>query len=61
MTAQQKAAALRIEATLPGGQDIEAMENRVKRLEMLYQAARRDDPRNGAHSVYTGLHASAPF
>lgn len=61
MTPQQKAAALRIEATLPGGEDIEAMENRVMRLELLYQAARRDDPNSGAHSLYTGLHASAPF
>lgn len=61
MTAAEKAAALRIEPTLPGAQDIEAMNNRVKRLELLYEAARRDDPNSGAHSLYTGLHASAPF
>lgn len=61
MSSQKEVAALRVEPTLPGAQDVEAMNNRVKRLELLYHAARRDDPQNGAHGLYTGLHGSAPF
>jgi hypothetical protein len=61
MTAQQKAAALRIVANAPGGADIEAMENRMRRLELLYLAARRDDPQNAMHGLYTGLGQPSPF
>lgn len=61
MSSQKEAAALRIDPTLPGAQDVEAMANRVKRLELLYHAARRNDPQNGLRGCYTGLHGSAPF
>ena len=61
MTAQQKAAALRIAANSPGGADVEAMENRVKLLESLYLAARRDDPQSAMHGLYTGLGQPSPF
>ena len=56
MTLEQQIAALRIEPNLPGAQDIEAMANRVKRLDLLYEATRRDQKENSRHGVYTGLH-----
>ena len=46
---------LRTDPSLPGAQDINAMNNRVIVLELLYQAARRDDPNNTRHHCYTGL------
>lgn len=61
MTAQQKAAALRIVANALGGADVEAMENRMRRLELLYLAARRDDPQSAMHGLYTGLGQPSPF
>lgn len=56
----QDPAALRVDPTLPGAQDIEAMENRVLRLNALYVATRRDDPASPMHGLYTGLHSPMP-
>lgn len=58
MNLQQQLAALRIDPLphLPGAQDVEAMNNRVTRLELLFEATRRGDRASTMHSVYTGLH-----
>jgi hypothetical protein len=60
-TKEQRAAALRITANRPGAADIEAMENRVRRLELLYRGARRDDPHNTMRGLYSGLGQPSPF
>ena len=39
----------------PGAEDIEAMENRLVWLEMLYKHEKRDDPAHAKHGLYTGL------
>jgi hypothetical protein len=51
---------LRTTPSLPGAQDIEAMDNRVKALDLLYEAAKRDDPNNTNHRLYTGLWDGMP-
>lgn len=43
-----------------GAQDIEAMDNRVTALDLLYFAARRDDPANSLHGRYTRLWDGMP-
>jgi hypothetical protein len=58
MTLEQQIAALRIEPNLPGAQDVEAMANRVNRLDLLYEATRRDQKESTRHGLYTGLHQS---
>lgn len=40
----------------PGAEDIEAMANRQKWIEELYEFDRRDDPLHPMHGLYTGLH-----
>jgi len=40
----------------PGAEDIEAMENRLVWLDMLYKFEKRDDPAHAKHGLYTGLH-----
>jgi hypothetical protein len=37
------------------------MENRVRRLELLYRGARRDDPHNTMRGLYSGLGQPSPF
>ena len=39
----------------PGAEDIEAMENRLVWLDMLYKHEKRDDPAHPKHGLYTGL------
>ena len=39
----------------PGAEDVEAMSNRVKWLNELYEFDRRDDPDHPMHGLYTGL------
>lgn len=58
MDLQQQLAALRIEPHphLPGAQDVEAMNNRVTRLELLFEATRRGDSASSRHMLFTGLH-----
>jgi hypothetical protein len=51
---------LRTKPNLPGAQDIEAMDNRVKALDLLYEAAKRDDRSNTNHRLYTGLWDGKP-
>ena len=46
---------LRTKADRPGAEDIDAMANRVHALDLMYHAARRDDPANTLHGRYTGL------
>jgi hypothetical protein len=46
---------LRTQPNRYGAEDIEAMNNRVKALDLLYEAARRDDPNSTMHKLYTGL------
>ena len=43
-----------------GAEDLEAMNNRGVALELLYHAARRDDPNNTMHHTYTGLWEGMP-
>ena len=51
---------LRTKPNIPGAQDIEAMDNRVKALDLLYDAANRDDPANTLRGRYTGLWEGLP-
>lgn len=51
---------LRTKPNRLGAEDIEAMDNRVKALEMLYHATRRDDPANACRGCYTGLWDGIP-
>lgn len=51
---------LRTKPNRPGAEDIEAMNNRVKALELLYHATRRDDPNSTARGLYTGLWDGMP-
>jgi hypothetical protein len=46
---------LRTNPIRPGAEDVEAMANRVVALDLMYHAARRDDPANTLHGRYTGL------
>lgn len=59
---EQQIAALRIDPLphLPGAQDVEAMNNRVTRLDLLYEATRRDQRESSMHALYTGLHQAMP-
>ena len=41
---------------LPGAQDVEAMRNRIKWLDALYDLDGRDNPDHPQHGLYTGLH-----
>ena len=41
---------------LPGAQDVEAMRNRIKWLNALYDLDGRDNPDHPQHGLYTGLH-----
>lgn len=50
-----------IEPTLPGAEDLGAMNARQRRVEILYLLAGRNDADNGAHGLYTGLHLEPPF
>ncbi len=50
---------LRIEPTRPGAEDVEAMNNRARRLQILYLLADRDHAETGLRSTYTGLHEAA--
>ena len=40
----------------PGAEDIEAMSNRVKWMQELYQYDGRDKPSHPMHGLYTGLY-----
>jgi hypothetical protein len=51
---------LRTKPNRYGAEDIEAMDNRVKALDLLYEAAKRDDPNNTNHRLYTGLWHGMP-
>ena len=51
---------LRTKPNLPGAQDLEAMNNRVKALDLLFEAARRDDPANSLCGRYTELWDGLP-
>jgi hypothetical protein len=51
---------LRTTPNLPGAQDIEAMDNRVKALDLLYEVTRRHDPNSTLHHTYTGLWDGMP-
>ena len=46
---------LRTNPIRPGAEDVEAMANRVVALDLMYDAARRDNPANTLHGHYTGL------
>ena len=52
--------ALRTKPNRPGAEDIEAMNNRVAALELLYHATHRDDPSSTARGLYTGLWDGMP-
>ena len=39
----------------PGAEDIEAMNNRVVWMDMLYKLEKRDDPAHPQHGLYTSL------
>jgi hypothetical protein len=51
---------LRTKPNRPGAEDVEAMDNRVKALELLYHATHRDDPSSTARGLYTGLWDGMP-
>ena len=51
---------LRTKPNRPGAEDIEAMNNRVAALELLYHATHRDDPNHTARGLYTGLWDGMP-
>lgn len=46
---------LRTEALKPGAEDVRAMENRVRVMELLYEAQRRGEAPLGQRGTYTGL------
>jgi hypothetical protein len=43
----------------PGAQDLQAMNARVERMRLLYQATCRDNPDHSMHGLLTGLHLEA--
>ena len=51
---------LRTKPNRPGAEDIEAMNNRVAALELLYHATHRDDANSTARGLYTGLWDGMP-
>ena len=51
---------LRTKPNRYGAEDVEAMDNRVAALELLYEATRRDDPNSTLHHTYTGLWDGMP-
>jgi hypothetical protein len=51
---------LRTKLNRYGAEDVEAMNNRVKALDLLYEATRRDEPNNTMHHTYTGLWDGMP-
>jgi hypothetical protein len=51
---------LRTKPNRYGAEDVEAMNNRVIAMELLYEAARRDDPNSTMHRLYTGLWDGLP-
>lgn len=51
---------LRTKPNRYGAEDVEAMDNRGKALELLYEATRRDDPNHSMHHTYTGLWDGMP-
>lgn len=55
---EKRAMRLRVTAREAGAQDVEAMENRNKALEMLYEAAGRDHAPAGLKGTYSGLWAA---
>jgi len=59
-TLAKQLSALRTKPNRPGAEDIEAMNNRVAALELLYHATRRDDPNNTQRGLYTGLWDGMP-
>lgn len=62
MNLQKRLAALRIETTTTGAGDVEAMINRVAKLDLLYEASGRGNKRHPFHGLYTGLHQErCPF
>lgn len=48
----------RTQPTLPGAQDVEAMDNRIITLDWLYRLDGRSDPKHPQHATYTGLWVS---
>jgi hypothetical protein len=50
---------LRIEPNGPGAEDVVAMENRTRRLEILFLLNDRANAEQGLRSTYTGLHEAA--
>ncbi len=50
---------LRIEPSRPGAEDVVAMENRTRRLEILFLLNDRTNAEQGLRSTYTGLHEAA--
>lgn len=55
---QKRAMKLRTTAEKPGAEDVQAMENRVQALEMLFRAAGREDAQPGLKGTYSGLWAA---
>ena len=56
----QQLSELRTKPNRYGAEDVEAMDNRVKALDLLFDAARRDDPENSLRGRYTGLWDGLP-
>ena len=52
----KEALALRIEPQKPGAEDVEAMNNRILRMQALFTAFHRDDPNSDHYGCFTGLH-----
>lgn len=50
---------LRIEPNRPGAEDVVAMENRTRRLQILYLLADRGNAEPGLRGTYAGLHKAA--
>lgn len=51
----------RREPSLPGAEDIDAMEERNARLQLLYHLEDRHQPGNSNYGLWTGLEDGAPF
>ena len=49
-----------LEPRAPGAEDVEAMNARQRRIELLYALAGRDSRDNLAHGLYTGLAQESP-
>ena len=56
----QQLSELRTKPNRPGAEDVEAMDNRVKAMELLYHATHRDDPNSTQRNLYTGLWDGLP-